>query len=84
MIKFIMKAGERNVLGIIIVKENIAHLLNDEPLHFDCEDMEMSELKIHEVLIAYYDTIELALASLRKHGLVNDDTPLVSETKTRH
>lgn len=67
---------------MVIVKGNIDNLMKDLPVHFHCEQMGLTEIKCHEIIISYYETEELAMAALKKAGFLGN-ARIIREPNTK-
>lgn len=80
MIKAIVETRQgRNALFLILSEGNIERLKQNLPIHFHAEQMEMYEIKVKEVMIAYFETEEKAYKYLKSQGLVGADTVIVED-----
>lgn len=52
-----MKDGRKTLL-LAITEGNVERLKKDMPIHFNCEQMGVPEIRVQEVLVAYFKTIE--------------------------
>lgn len=85
MIKFMMTSPDngRKILGLIIIKENVDKLKSNEPIHFHCEQMTLPKIECHEIMIIYFETMELAVDYLKESGVLTDKTKMYHEPRTR-
>lgn len=84
MIKFLAtdQTNGRTILGMIITEENIEAMKNDNPVHFNVEELPgMKKIECEEVLIIYYPTMEIALKDLEDKGYIPADAMITRTTK---
>lgn len=76
MIKFLITHPEtkRKIFGMVITDGNIELLKKDKPLHFNAEQLGLSEVKFNELLLLYYESNEIAVKDLKEKGYIDKDT----------
>lgn len=72
----------RAFLGMIVAKGNIENLMKGMPIHFNVEQLGISEIKCKEVVIMYYETQEEAMEHLKNNDLL-DNTRIIRESDTK-
>ena len=66
--------GARKIFGIVLVKENIELLQNDLPIHMNCEEINLPDIKFHELVIIYSETYEGAIKKMKETGAIDNST----------
>ena len=75
MIKYLASTENgRRVLGMVITRQNIDYLLQQHPIHFNCEQMGLNEINIKEVIISYSENEETAQRDFKERGIITKDT----------
>lgn len=80
MIKLLGKHEEsgRTFLCIVLTRENIDRLEKDA-IHFHAEQMNVSQLVINEIIIMFFETIELALDFFKDKAAITEATVVINE-----
>ncbi len=85
MIKFQATNPEngRKILGLGLSHGNLDRLKEGKPIHFNAEEMGLSDLRVHEVLIYVGETEESMRRDLAEHDYLDAATVVVEERKVQ-
>lgn len=83
MIKLLFEHPEtkRLVFCSVIVERNIELLKLGKPIHVNCEDFKMKEIKFQEFMIMYYPDNQSAIDDLTAKGYITSRTRIEEVVK---
>ena len=84
MIKFSATDSEtgRVIFGIGLSHGNVVKLMLGQPIHFNAEELKMSELKMNEILIFVGETEEKMKEEFERNGYL-DGAKIIEEKQTK-
>lgn len=85
MIKFFAEgSGGRVIMGLIFSRVNVENLVNQMPIHFSCEEMNLPEIRCKDVHILYFETEEEAVKFFVDNGFITPDKLVPIEEGKKH
>lgn len=85
MVKFLATSPDgRQMLGIGLVRGNVARLTEGLPIHFSKEELGVRDLRVDDIVIFFGETEQAIETEFREKGFVSAETIVNRDPLGRH